>query len=205
MKLMRLKKCKAICLFIALILGVNKFTMSQEENKISREFKNSIKLRTTFGVSYRQYMLNPSYCHISKSHEYSIGMLYKDLQYEYLVSFNKIESPTKTYGVKLGYINNVKSSSGVQLRFETNLTFALTTAYALVGSEKIQLNDVYSVAMEFGPNLKIPIFKNVDLGILLQANYTYGFNDRSEFFFTYLYPGKSYLNPVYYFDINYKF
>lgn len=204
-KLMKIKKCNAIWIMLVILVAFNNSIKSQTNEKPVEIYKKAIKLRTTFGASYRQYAINPSYCIISKKYEYSFGILYRDLQYRYLVIFKKVVSPMKFYGVKLGYINNVKSSDGVKLRFETNFALAVTTAHAIINNEYIKLNNVYSVNFEFGPNLKIPILKNLDFDFLFQIGYTQGTHGSSKYIFNTQYPSGNYLSPVYYLDINYKF
>ena len=81
----------------------------------------------------------------------------------------------------------------------------MTTAHVIINNEYKRLNNVYSAEIEFGPNLKIPICKNVDFGILLQIGYSYGVNGSSKYLFQYQYPSGDQLGLAYFFDINYKF
>ena len=200
-----MKKYKIFLFVIILFFGANQTIYSQKNKNRPEDFSRSIKLRTTFGDEYWQFYINPNYCVISKQHEYSFGVFYRDRQYRYLVFFKRVISPMKSYGIRLGYINNVKNSNRIKLRFETNVTLALTTAHAIISNEHKRLNNVYSAEMEFGPNLKIPICKNVDFGILLQIGYSYGVNGSSKYLFQYQYPSGGRLGLAYFFDINYKF
>ena len=111
-----MKKNKIFLFVIILIFGANQSLYSQKNKNSTEDFSRSIKLRTTFGITYLQFYINPNYCVISKQHEYSFGVFYRDFQYHYLVIFKEVVSPMKSYGIRLGYINNVKNSNRIKLR-----------------------------------------------------------------------------------------
>ena len=105
---MGFKKYRFLIFVIILIFGADQSLYSQKNKKSPEDFSRSIKLRNTFGVEFWQFYINPNYCVISKHHEYSLGIFYRDRQYHYLVIFKEVVSPMKSYGIRLGYINNVK-------------------------------------------------------------------------------------------------
>lgn len=202
---MKLKKCNRVWILFILVFGVNTPIKSQS-NDVNQSIEfSSIKLRMSFGGFYNEFIINPNYCIIVKQREYSFGVVYRDMHYKSLHNYKHVDAFVKSYGIKLGYINNVKNIAKVKLRFETDFVFAFSKSHEIRDDEYWKRNNVYSAGLVYGPNLNIPIMKDLNMNLLLQISMGYGIDGSNSYVPEKHYPSGFNIDPYYFIDINYLF
>lgn len=135
---------------------------------------NGVKLNMSYiSIFHLQYTINPNYWMMKENHEYSFGIVYQKRKSNYIIKFKNFNANIDCYGLKFGYINNVKGR-GIKVRFETNLSF-VTYKSELTEPVSIKLRDVYTALIQFGPNIKFPISPSVEFDLVFQLVSGYGF------------------------------
>ena len=181
-------------------------TFGQTSGKEKIIYKHSIEVRGSTGGFYTQYILNPIYSIVHGQREYSIGLLYKDLNFHYLLDIRQIEAESKCYGITGGYINNIKNYRGIRLRFETDMNLVIFTSNNVtINHEKINIRDVYTGILASGLNVKLPILKNIDMTFIIQLAIGTGFEGNGLTFFSRQHGSGFYLDEIHYLGVKYKF
>lgn len=166
-----MKKYYIIILFI--IFYSNKIK-SQDSNTNNFEYNKILQIGAMYGGIFDQFIINPNYCVIRKKQMYSIGLYYRNTDFEYLINLKTVPANAKFYGLKLGYINNAKLQKKFSFRMEYDLLINIIESKFEYNNELFLSPSVLSYILCFGPNINFRVIRNIDISLLLQIGVGYG-------------------------------
>ncbi len=140
----------------------------------------SLKVRVMKGLFIDQFEINPNYC-ISNKSEISMGIYYRYSEFNSLISFKSVLTPVTFYGLKFGYIPNIKREKKVCIRWESNLAISLIYTKIIYNETVYTSFPVFAGTLFFGPNLKIQITNEFDLCFTYKLGIGIGTNSSTSF------------------------
>jgi hypothetical protein len=155
-----------ICILLFYLFNCN-WCKSEEFSNI-----NSMKIRYSHGLLDNQSSLNLNYCSIKNRKEFSYGILFGTRKYTQLIGFEVVPCVSKMYGVKFGYINNIKNMSKIAFRYESDfILYYWNNFYKSDQSNSIGSNIL--PVFYFGPNVRFLIKHKWELSFLTQLGVGY--------------------------------
>jgi hypothetical protein len=136
------------------------------------ESLTSIKINYWYGIIYPQNYISFNYC-IQKKSEISIGVFYRNIQYEYLINWELEYAKAKYYGINFGFIPNNK----INRRFSFISTYSCS--FSLVTTEFPSLNKktiepVLLGVLYWGPKIKYRFSNKLSINFMYQIGIGYG-------------------------------
>ena len=83
-----------------------------------------------------------------------------------MIKYEKVPATATYYGLKFGYINNIKPQKKIGIRFESDILITLIYTEFHYDENYIEAEPVLAANLYYGPNFNIRLFKNIDLSIL---------------------------------------
>jgi len=160
-------------LLILIGIFIFNYGFCQENLKKNENSIRSVKLRMMYGIIFKQYLFNPSYCMTNKN-EISFGIYYRNFESEYLINWKKYYGVARFYGCNLGLITNVTSKKKLSFRNEFNIKVSIVYNEVNYLEKKINFDPLLLGVIYYGPNLRIKASSRTNICFLYQIGLGYG-------------------------------